>query len=120
MSTGSGDGGASASHGVENGLKLKISGAAALKPTEIALEQIAGKRRSKFWVYAVEPIPGAEPAPPPDPANGASSADDSHTSETNGHASDMEIDSPPSGPGNTNGREFQRSLDGSLSPLNSV
>lgn len=120
MSTGSVDAASTASHGAKNGLKLKNSGAAALKPTEIALEQIAGKKRSKFWVYAVEPVSGAEPAPPPDPANGASSAGDG--SEMNGHESDMEIDSPPSGPGkgNGNGREFDRSLDGSLSPLNSA
>ncbi|KAJ7110032.1 hypothetical protein C8R44DRAFT_270447 [Mycena epipterygia] len=120
MSTGSADAASTTSHGAKNGLKLKTSGAAALKPTEIALEQIAGKKRSKFWVYAVEPIPGAEPAPPPDPANGASSAGDG--SEANGHESDMEIDSPPSAPGNGNGngREFDRSLDGSLSPLNSA
>ncbi|KAJ7161397.1 hypothetical protein C8R43DRAFT_992731 [Mycena crocata] len=118
MSTGSVDAPSTASHGAKNGVKLKTSGAAALKPTEIALEQIAGKKRSRFWVYAVEPAPGAEdePAPPPDPANGASSAGDM---SANGH-SDMEIDSPPSGPGNGNGREFDRSLDGSLSPLNSA
>lgn len=53
-------------HGVSNGVRIKNIGAAALKPTEIALEQIAGKKRSKFWVYAVEPIPGT--SPPPDPS----------------------------------------------------
>lgn len=47
--------------GSSNGVRVKTVGAAALKPTEIALEQIAGKKRSKFWVYAVEPIPGAPP-----------------------------------------------------------
>ncbi|KAJ6575302.1 hypothetical protein B0H19DRAFT_1128095 [Mycena capillaripes] len=123
MSTGSVDAASTTSHGATNGLKLKTSGAAALKPTEIALEQIAGKRRSKFWVYAVEPIPGAESAAAPDsdPANGGpSSAGDSHMSEANGHDSDMEIDSPPPGAENGNGREFDRSLDGSLSPLNSA
>jgi hypothetical protein len=124
MSTGSVDAASTASHSAKNGLKLKTSGAAALKPTEIALEQIAGKRRSKFWVYAVEPIPGAqtEPAADSDPAHngGASSAGDSHMSESNGQNSDMEIDSPPPGPGNGNGREFDRGLDGSLSPLNSA
>ncbi|KAJ7751300.1 hypothetical protein DFH07DRAFT_826810 [Mycena maculata] len=122
MSTGSVDAASTASHGATaNGLKLKTSGAAALKPTEIAMEQIAGKKRSKFWVYAVEPIPGAELAPPEsDLVNGgASSAGDSQMSETNENNSDMEIDSPPSGPGNGNDRE-RGSLDGSLSPLNSA
>ncbi|KAF5352367.1 hypothetical protein D9756_005980 [Leucocoprinus leucothites] len=45
----------------ENGIgniKVKKTGAAALKPTEVAMEQVAGKKKSKFWVYAVEPIPG--------------------------------------------------------------
>jgi len=51
-------------NGSTSNLKIKVSGAAALKPTEIAMEEIAGKKRSKFWVYAVEPIPGAaDPAP---------------------------------------------------------
>lgn len=141
MSTGSVDAPSTTSHGAKNGLKLKASGAAALKPNEVAMEQIAGKKRSKFWVYAVEPIPGAETAAPPDsdamngsasspemengkrpnfreytdeptergPVNGgASSAGDS------GHSSDMEIDSPPPGPGNGRGP------DGSASPLNST
>ncbi|KJA25892.1 hypothetical protein HYPSUDRAFT_64615 [Hypholoma sublateritium FD-334 SS-4] len=49
--------------GVANGVRVKTSGAAALKPTEIALEQIAGKKRSKFWVYAVEPVASVEPTP---------------------------------------------------------
>ncbi|KIY51292.1 hypothetical protein FISHEDRAFT_30923, partial [Fistulina hepatica ATCC 64428] len=40
-----------------NGVKLKNTGAAALRPNEIAMEQIAGKKKSKFWVYAVEPVP---------------------------------------------------------------
>lgn len=59
--------------GVANGVRVKTSGAAALKPTEIALEQIAGKKRSKFWVYAVEPVASVEPTPdalagPPTPS----------------------------------------------------
>lgn len=32
--------------------------AAAIKPGEIPLERVQGKRGSKFWFYAVEPIPG--------------------------------------------------------------
>jgi len=45
--------------GVQNGIKVKSTGAAALKPTEVAMEQVAGKKKSKYWVYAVEPTPGA-------------------------------------------------------------
>jgi hypothetical protein len=123
MSTGSGDAASTASHAASsNGVKLKASGAAALRPNEIAMEQIAGKKRSKFWVYAVEPVPGAQSGtpppdagtpppdagtPPPDAVNGASSVDDS---ETNGRDS-MDIDGPP------NGHVRELSLEGSLSPL---
>ncbi|KAJ6621174.1 hypothetical protein B0H10DRAFT_2163282 [Mycena sp. CBHHK59/15] len=108
MSTGSVDAASATSHGAKNGLKLKTSGAAALKPTEIALEQIAGKNAPKST------------SPPPDPVNAESSTGDSHMSEMNGHDSDMEIDSPPPSPGIGNGRELDRTLDGSLSPLNSA
>ena len=45
--------------GAQNGIKVKKTGAAALKPTEVAMEQVAGKKRSKYWVYAVEPVSGA-------------------------------------------------------------
>ncbi|KAK2461559.1 hypothetical protein APHAL10511_006022 [Amanita phalloides] len=40
------------------GIKVKTTGAAALRPTEIAMEQVAGKKKSKYWVYAVEPVAG--------------------------------------------------------------
>jgi DNA segregation ATPase FtsK/SpoIIIE-like protein len=46
----------SSANGKKNALKLKSSSAAALKPNEVALEQVAGKKKSKFWVYAVEPV----------------------------------------------------------------
>ena len=51
-----------------SGLKIKINGAAAIKPTETAVEAIAGKKKSKFWYYAVEPVaaaPGRAVGPPP-------------------------------------------------------
>lgn len=35
----------------------------ALRPTEIALPQVAGKRKSKYWFYAVEPNPNAISTP---------------------------------------------------------
>lgn len=56
----SADGSLPSNNGVTNGVKVKKSGAAALKPTEVAVEQIAGKKKSKFWVYAVEPAPGED------------------------------------------------------------
>lgn len=45
----------------KKGLLLKTSGAAALKPTEVAVAEIPGKKKSKFWVYAVEPAVGSVP-----------------------------------------------------------
>lgn len=57
-----------------NGVRVKTTGAAALKPTEVAMEAIDGRKKSKFWVYAVEPTPEKPPSP-----------DDGHTtSPTNG------------------------------------
>jgi len=40
--------------------RLKATGAAALKPTEMIVEQVAGKKKSKFWIYAVEPVRESE------------------------------------------------------------
>ncbi|KAF9459832.1 hypothetical protein BDZ94DRAFT_1224190 [Collybia nuda] len=103
-----------------NGLKIKISGAAALKPTEIALEQIAGKKRSKFWVYAVEPIPG--PTAPLQAAVEELGAIASLTN-TNGHADHI------NGSANDHNylsstdemeMDYDRKLEDSLSPLDSV
>lgn len=43
-----------------------------LKPTEKAMDQIAGKKKSKFWFYAVEPAQGVEASEAP-PSSHASS-----------------------------------------------
>jgi hypothetical protein len=32
--------------------------APALRPNEVALPSVAGKKKSKYWFYAVEPVPG--------------------------------------------------------------
>ena len=31
--------------------------ASALKPTEFAADRVNGRKKSKFWYYAVEPVP---------------------------------------------------------------
>ena len=49
---------------VEKPPEVKHPGAAAIKPTEVAMEQIGGRKKSRFWYYAVEPIstpPAAAP-----------------------------------------------------------
>jgi hypothetical protein len=69
-------------------------GAAALKPTETAVEQVGKKKKSKYWFYAVEPIAGrvAELEPgPPTSSNGASSS--------NGHAEIEDGDAQENGEG---------------------
>lgn len=43
--------------------KIKNQGAAAMKPSEIPMEQVNGKKKSKFWYYAVEPIAGPARSP---------------------------------------------------------
>lgn len=48
----------------ENPLPVKPSGAAAVRPTEVAMEQIGGRKKSRFWYYAVEPAPGSPAVPP--------------------------------------------------------
>ena len=115
-STHSNDLGPVGNHGVSNGVRVKAVGAAALKPTEIALEQIAGKKRSKFWVYAVEPIPGAGP-PPPD----SSITNEEGSSDVNGQVANNGSDSSrsPEANGQPNNLDYNRSLERSCSPMNS-
>ncbi|KAF8560030.1 hypothetical protein OG21DRAFT_1479883 [Imleria badia] len=38
--------------------KIKNQGVTAMKPNEIPVEKVNGKKKSKFWYYAVEPIAG--------------------------------------------------------------
>ena len=42
----------------ESEQKVKNPGSAAMKPNEIPVEQVNGKKKSKFWYYAVEPVAG--------------------------------------------------------------
>ncbi|KAG6881219.1 hypothetical protein C0992_001577, partial [Termitomyces sp. T32_za158] len=102
----------------QNSIKLKQSGAAALKPNEIALEQIAGKKRSKFWVYAVEPIPNSTQPADGEPSDGATMSQYNGNGSLNGDDPHMSVSSPPP-PENGMTMDVDRSLEGSLSPLNS-
>lgn len=79
-----------------NGVGLKVIGAAALKPTEVALEQIQGKKKSKYWVYAVEPAPGADIGTEPETEM---EADSRSSSEENGHPMDIDSEGPSETPG---------------------
>lgn len=102
-------------HGASNGVRVKTVGAAALKPTEIALEQIAGKKRSKFWVYAVEPIPGAPPSSEPSLTNEEGLSDVNGRVANNGNKSSRS----PEANCLPNQQDYERSLEGSVSSMNS-
>ena len=73
--------------------KPKMNGAAAVKPNEIAMEQVGRKKKSKFWFYAVEPIPAHG-------SNGWSAAPGSTALDApNNHDRDDHLEPP----GNSNG-----------------
>ncbi|KAF9041719.1 hypothetical protein BDZ89DRAFT_1090131 [Hymenopellis radicata] len=104
-------------NGHGNGMKLKASGAAALKPTEVALEQIAGKRKSKFWVYAVPAEAEVAPKKRPEEVHDeAMDVDVDVDVEANGRDAESTVSHSN---GNGNGSDYHRSLEGSLSPMHS-
>lgn len=108
-----------------SGLKIKINGAAAVKPTETAVEAIAGKKKSKFWYYAVEPVVGA-PGPAPPTSNRAP-----HSEGDKVDLDDAMSDGPsgngvrypsttPSASGSNADELYEKSIGGSLSPTSSM
>lgn len=114
-----------------NSLKIKINGAAAVKPTETAVEVVAGKKKSKFWYYAVEPVSGppsipAADEPPPisdsAPQSEGSRADldamsDDPRGNGNGNRNGLRYPSTtPSASGSNVDELYERSIGGSLSP----
>lgn len=44
--------------GAESEQKIKNQSVPAIKSNEVSMEQVNGKKKSKFWYYAVEPIAG--------------------------------------------------------------
>ncbi|KIK96396.1 hypothetical protein PAXRUDRAFT_826021 [Paxillus rubicundulus Ve08.2h10] len=96
----------------------KTNRAAAIKPNEIVVEQVKGKKKSKFWFYAVEPIPT------PASVGAASVSGSTISAIANGH--EHRGDNEPSGTINggtfsthrsTGGMDIDRRMEGSLSPL---
>ncbi|PBK76777.1 hypothetical protein ARMSODRAFT_948612 [Armillaria solidipes] len=97
----------------KNGLGIKASGAAALKPTEVALEQIAGKKRSKYWVYAVEPSTLS-------PENRAPTNEMETNGKENGNGNgNGDVSMSPSFNEAEDDSDYLKSMEGSLSPIES-
>ncbi|KAI0082084.1 hypothetical protein K474DRAFT_1741576 [Panus rudis PR-1116 ss-1] len=100
-----------------SGLKIKIGGAAAVKPTETIVEAVAGKKKSKFWVYAVEPVEAPNTTVQPTPITSEPTANG-----TNGHRymGTEPTTGSSNGPPSTNEDGYERSMEGSLSPSRSM
>nr|BCB28858.1 hypothetical protein UP11 [Mycoleptodonoides aitchisonii] len=106
-----------------SGLKIKINGAAAVKPTETAVEVVAGKKKSKFWYYAIEPVPGAPPShPTPRQTSNRAESSAAATRSSNGRGSDTTQHSGRRYASNTPSEVelYEKSLEGSLSPTSSM
>ncbi|KAG6333072.1 hypothetical protein ID866_6023 [Astraeus odoratus] len=96
----------------------KTNGAAAVRPHEIAVEQVRGKKKSKYWFYAVEPIPALA-------GNGMPVASDSTASSPpNSHYHDGDTGLPGNSDshfaaehGRDEGMDLDRRTGGSLSPF---
>ncbi|KAJ3866105.1 hypothetical protein EV359DRAFT_72021 [Lentinula novae-zelandiae] len=139
LSTNSSEAGPSFSNN-DKPVKVKTTGAAALKPTEFAAEQVAGRKKSKYWIYAVEPIP--KPGVIPTSTSGQTNNADGNVLNaevsTNGGPMDIgvptyhSISPPASGSHGTNAdsgvdipaspspkvqAELNQVMTGSLSPL---
>ncbi|KAI0830489.1 hypothetical protein BC628DRAFT_1354213 [Trametes gibbosa] len=113
-----------------SGLKIKINGAAAMKPTETAVEVVAGKKKSKFWYYAVEPVAGA-PAPNPYPPTSDSVhlplpdklRQDEMSDESRGNDGRYPSTTPSASASATASNAddpYEKSIGGSLSPTSSM
>lgn len=95
-----------------------------MKPTETAVETVAGKKRSKFWYYAVEPVAGSQTlapvafAPPLSDSPVTDGAEALSSGQENGM--DMATDDEPSSEHGTNDDAYQQSNGGSISPRLSI
>ena len=102
-------------------MKLKVGGAAAIKPTETVVETIAGKKKSRFWVYAVEPIAPTQDVAPPPPSSDYDMSESSIGPSADGRIEDSamdDIERESSTEYGTSGDSYRykKSIEGSLSP----
>lgn len=92
---------------------LPKKGAASVRPNEVVVEQLAGKKKSKFWFYAVEPT--AESA-----ALGGATIEAPLTNgvkpELNGYQNGDTHETIPAGRNGVNGMVHQSSQSPSMAP----
>lgn len=101
-----------------NGLKVKLNGAAAIKPTETVVEAVAGKKKSKFWVYAVEPVVAPQAHPP---AEDYDMVDVSAVGKSHQNGASSSNTDDASSPGvRTGGESYATSVQESSSPSPSM
>ncbi|KAG2156646.1 uncharacterized protein EDB93DRAFT_1127686 [Suillus bovinus] len=97
--------------------KAKANGAAAVKPTEIAVEQLGGKKKSKFWFYAVEPISAPSDVLPPDGSGSTSLNGHEHDGDTGRSGTSSNTSLPTHGKGDVMSIDGQREFGFSPVPL---
>ncbi|KAK7695271.1 hypothetical protein QCA50_002461 [Cerrena zonata] len=100
-----------------NKAKTRVNGAAALKPTETVVETVAGKKKSKYWFYAVEPVNPLPAAANEQPLPSGSSNGTAPPSTSNGYYSGAEpMVEDTDYPLSTNGEHYENSIGASRSP----
>ncbi|KAG2756416.1 hypothetical protein P692DRAFT_20852863 [Suillus brevipes Sb2] len=97
--------------------KAKVNGAAAVKPTEIAVEQLGGKKKSKFWFYAVEPISAPSDVLPPGGSGLTSLNGHEHNGDTGRSGTGSNTSLPTHGNGDAMNIDGQREFNLSPAPL---
>ncbi|KAG2062300.1 hypothetical protein BDR06DRAFT_946442 [Suillus hirtellus] len=95
--------------------KAKANGAAAVKPTEIAVEQLGGKKKSKFWFYAVEPISAPSDVLPPGGSGSTSLNGYEYNGDTGRSGTSSNTSLPTHGKGDAMDIDSQREFG--LSPI---
>ncbi|KAG1828108.1 hypothetical protein EV424DRAFT_1387217 [Suillus variegatus] len=97
--------------------KAKANGAAAVKPTEIAVEQLGGKKKSKFWFYAVEPISAPSDVLPPGGSGSTSLNGYEYNGDTGRSGTSSNTSLPTHGKGDAMDIDSQREFGLSPVPL---
>ncbi|KAI0095098.1 hypothetical protein BDY19DRAFT_916277 [Irpex rosettiformis] len=110
----------------QKSIKLKSNGAAAIKPTETLVESVAGKKKSRFWVYAVEPVAVPEATEDEPSSMNVDIIESTESKRFNGYRDKTAASSVTDDGGRasveaeTDGDAYAKSMEGSLSPASSM